>query len=318
MLLTGGAGFIGSAFARAFLARGWRLVVLDRLSYAGRRENLAGLDLELVVGDICDRDLVVNLMGRVDVVVHAAAESHVERSLIDPEPFLRTNVRGTLTLMEAACEAAVPRFYHVSTDEVFGEAVGGLSFGTSDRLCPGNFYAATKASAEAFVHYMRHTRGYPVSIVRCTNNYGPRQHPEKAIPRWILSALMGRPLFLHGRGLAERNWIHVDDFASGMSALVQAGTVGGEHHFRGEASLPNHEVVERIAALTGTSSPIVPIEDRPGQDSRYDIDDRTSRETLAWRPLVPFEQGLAETIDWYREQLRTGSTSLQIALRVDS
>jgi dTDP-glucose 4,6-dehydratase len=246
----------------------------------------------------------VNLVSQADVIVHAAAESHVERALIDPKPFLRSNVHGTLTLLEAACEAGVPRFFHISTDEVFGEALDGRSFLPGDPLRPGNFYAATKASAEAFVHYMRHTRRYPVGIVRCTNNYGPRQHPEKAIPRWILSALTGRPLFLHGGGRAERNWIHVEDFAAGMGALLASGITGGEHHFRGELSLPNREVVETLRRLAGTKAPLVDVEDRPGQDARYDIDDTSTRARLGWAPRIPFAQGLASTLAWYREQLR--------------
>ena len=216
LLLTGGAGFIGSALARTLLREGWSLTVLDKLTYAGKREHLEGLDLELVVGDVCDAALVRSLMAGKDAVVHAAAESHVARALLDPSLFVRTNVDGTRVVLEEAALAGVAHTVHISTDEVFGSAPEGRAFAPDDARRPGNFYAASNAGAEAMVHAVAHTRGDRASIVRCTNNYGPRQHPEKAIPCWARAALRGEPVPIHGRGEAVRDWLHVDDFAAGI------------------------------------------------------------------------------------------------------
>lgn len=325
VLLTGGAGFIGSAVARQLLQAGYEVTVLDKLTYAGNRANLDGLALDLVVGDVCDRTLVDRLLVSVDAVVHAAAESHVERALVNPEPFLRTNIRGTLTLLEAAIRARVPRFLHVSTDEVFGEIPVRGSFGPHDPLRPGNVYAATKASAEAFVHYARHTHGYPATLVRCTNNYGPRQHVEKAIPGWIRAALAGLPLTIHGDGQARRDWLHVDDFARGVVALLGHSQAGGAWHFSGRHIITNLEVARAVvrACASGTRSDpkpdiepdikpdmgneIVHVAERKGQDRRYALDDEATRRALDWEPRIPFSRGLARTVEWYRGALASGA-----------
>ncbi|MCB9760898.1 MAG: NAD-dependent epimerase/dehydratase family protein [Alphaproteobacteria bacterium] len=301
VLLTGGAGFIGSSVARALLADGWDVVVLDKLTYAGRRAHLDGLPLELVVGDVCDAPLVERLTRGCAAVIHAAAESHVARSLDDPAPFLRTNIEGTRVVLEAAAAAGVPHAVHLSTDEVFGSAPGALAFDVDHALRPGNFYAASKAAAEMMVHAVAHTRGYRATVVRCTNNYGPRQHDEKAIPLWIAAARRGADLPIHGTGEAIRDWLHVDDFAAGLLAILRRGAPGDVHHFTGGNSLANRQVAERIAQLCGGGR-LVHVADRPGQDMRYALQDDATREALGWAPRVPFDQGLAETVAWYRDR----------------
>jgi dTDP-glucose 4,6-dehydratase len=302
VLLTGGAGFIGSAVARTLLASGREVVVLDLLTYAGNRDNLDGLDVEFVQGDVCDEALVRTLVQDVDAVVHAAAESHVARSLTDPAPFLRTNIEGTRVVLEAAAAARVPHTVHVSTDEVFGQAEHHEIFAPTDTLRPGNVYAASKAAAEAFVHAVAHTRGYRATVVRCTNNYGPRQHSEKAIPGWIRRALAGGPLPIHGRGEAIRDWLHVEDFAAGLLAVLERGTPGDVHHFSGRTPKTNREVAERILGLCG-GGPLDFQEDRPGQDKRYALDDRRTRRVLEWAPKLSFDEGLTRLVERHRELL---------------
>lgn len=299
VLLTGGAGFIGSSVARALLDSGHDVVVLDLLTYAGRRENLDGLDLDFIHGDVCDYDRVRSAMTGCDAVVHAAAESHVARSLVDPNAFLRTNIDGTRVVLQAAIDAAIPHLVHVSTDEVFGQSEEDEIFETDAALRPGNVYAASKASAEAFVHAAAHTHGYRATIVRCTNNYGPRQHSEKAIPGWIQCALAGNPLPIHGRGEAVRDWLHVEDFAAGLIAVLKRGNPGDVHHFSGRTPKTNREVAERILGLCG-GGPLQFQEDRPGQDKRYAINDRRTRRELNWKPVIPFDDGLRRLVQRHR------------------
>ncbi len=308
VLLTGGAGFIGSEVARQLVAAGHRVVVLDKLTYAGRRAHLDGVDVELVVGDVCDSALVRELCEGQDAVIHAAAESHVTRSLDDARVFIQTNVEGTRVVLEAAAVAGVPHAVHVSTDEVFGSCPGDHApFEPLDRLAPGNPYAATKAAAEAFVHATRHTFGYAATIVRSTNNYGPRQHEEKAIPSWIGAALGAGPLQIHGDGSPIRDWVHVADFAAGLVSVLDRGEPGGIYHFSGGSPFQNREVAERILDLCGRPrEALQPGPDRPGQDMRYALDDSATRARLGWRPKVAFDQGLAATIAWYREHLAAG------------
>jgi dTDP-glucose 4,6-dehydratase len=234
-----------------------------------------------------------------DAVVHAAAESHVARSLVDPNAFLRTNIDGTRVVLQAAIDAAIPHLVHVSTDEVFGQSEEDEIFETDAALRPGNVYAASKASAEAFVHAAAHTHGYRATIVRCTNNYGPRQHSEKAIPGWIQCALAGNPLPIHGRGEAVRDWLHVEDFAAGLIAVLKRGTPGDVHHFSGRTPKTNREVAERILGLCG-GGPLQFQEDRPGQDKRYAINDRRTRRELNWKPVIPFDDGLRRLVQRHR------------------
>ena len=300
LLLTGGAGFMGSQLARSLSAAGWQVRILDSLTYAGRRQHLEGVDCELVVGDICDGDLVARLVEGCEAVVHAAAESHVSRSLEQADVFTQTNVVGTRVMLDAACRAGVPRFLHLSTDEVFGQAPEGVSFGVDAPLRPGNPYAASKVGAEALVHAWRHSYDFPASIVRCTNNYGPRQHPEKAIPSWALAALAGGPIPVHGAGLAVRDWLHVEDFARGIVAALEAWKPAASWHFAGRQHRRNRDMAEAIAALVGLSGELAFGPERQGQDSRYDLDDVVTRAELGWAPERSLEDGLASTVEWYR------------------
>ena len=299
LLLTGGAGFIGSQLARTLTHAGHEVRVLDKLTYAGRRAHLEGVDCELVVGDVCDPVAVAQAVRGCEIVVHAAAESHVTRSLGGAEDFLRTNVEGTRVVLEAAAEAGVPRFLHVSTDEVFGEAADGQAFGPEDPCRPGNPYAASKLGAEALVHAWRHSWSYPAAIVRCTNNYGPRQHPEKAVPCWSLAALAGGPVPVHGRGEAVRDWLHVADFADGISRVLARWRPGATWHFAGRQPRQNVEVARALAALVGEAE-LAFGEERRGQDARYALDDAATREELDWAPQISLAQGLKDTLEWYR------------------
>ena len=305
VLITGGAGFIGSATVRHFVEQGWKVTVLDALTYAGRRENLDGLDVELVVGDVCDAECVGKLVDASEVVLHLAAESHVSRSIEDAFPFLRTNVIGTQTVLEACRRAQIARFVHVSTDEVFGstEVPGGL--GIDAGLRPGNPYAASKAAAEGLIWAVRHTHDYQPIMVRCTNNYGPRQHPEKAVPSWILAAISHGAVPIHGTGHAIRDWLHVRDFAAGLYRVVEAGVPGVDYHFAGRAARTNLEVAEQLIALLGRGR-VVHLQDRPGQDMRYALDDTATRNALGWSPQISFPRGLADTVRWYRDACASG------------
>jgi dTDP-glucose 4,6-dehydratase len=305
ILITGGAGFIGSAAVRFFVEQGWSVRVLDKLTYAGRAENLHGVDADLTVGDVCDTEVVNALVGDVEVVVHLAAESHVTRSIEDPYPFLRTNIFGTQALLDACRYHNIQRFVHVSTDEVFGstDVPGGL--GVDAPLRPGNPYAASKAAAEGLVWAARNTHAVQPIIVRCTNNYGPRQHPEKAVPSWILAAISHGAVPIHGQGDAIRDWLHVEDFARGLGAVVERGVDGTDYHFAGRAARANIEVAEQIIALLGRGR-VVHLQDRPGQDMRYALDDRGTRTALDWAPEISFPRGLAQTVSWYREAQAAG------------
>lgn len=299
LLLTGGAGFMGSQLARTLSEDGWEVVILDKLTYAGRREHLLGVPARLIVGDVCDPDAVAEALDGVHAVVHAAAESHVARSFDDPGGFIRTNVEGTRVLLDAAHRAGVSRFLYISTDEVFGSAASGVSFKAGDPLAPGNPYAASKAGAEAFVHAWRHTARYPAAIARCTNNYGPRQHPEKAIPWWTLAALDGGPVPIHGQGLSVRDWLHVSDFAAGIAAALRHWRPAATWHFAGRQPVENRVMASRVAALCG-GAPLSSMPERSGQDARYDLDDSATRAELGWAPRVSLDEGLTETVAWYR------------------
>jgi dTDP-glucose 4,6-dehydratase len=300
-LLTGGAGFIGSTLARHLLAAGHRLVVLDKLTYAGNRENLHGLDLELVVGDVCDKNLVRELVAGAEVVIHAAAESHVTRSHQNAAPFIRSNIEGSRVIIQSASNAQVPHCIHLSTDEVFGPAAAGQRFGFDDTHRPSNAYAASKASAEAFLQVIRKRDLYPFTLVRMTNNYGPRQHEEKAIPCWINHALQDRPVPIHGHGTAERDWLHVDDFAQGITKVLAHGTPGETHHFSGGNSRTNRQVAEMIAKICGAPS-VQEGPERPGQDARYALNDDATRAKLNWKPTQNFETNLLALVQSARKK----------------
>jgi len=299
VLVTGGAGFMGSQLVRSLSAGGRDVVVYDKLTYAGNREFLEGVPHTFIHGDVCDPVGVAAALDGIDAVVHMAAESHVARSLTGPDAFLHTNILGTRVMLDAACKAGIDRFIHISTDEVFGQAPHGVAFGPDAPMRPGNAYSASKVGAEGLVHAWRHTYGYPAAIVRCTNNYGPRQHPEKAIPCWILAALQGGPLPVHGEGTAIRDWLFVEDFARGIVAGLNRWQDQATWHFAGQQHTENRRMAGRISTLLGASG-LSFGPDRQGQDSRYALNDMSTRAALDWAPQVSLEDGLLATIDWYR------------------
>jgi dTDP-glucose 4,6-dehydratase len=312
LLVTGAAGFIGTNFVRSALGRGGeveRLVALDLLTYAGNYANLAGLESDqrfrFVRLDIADRAGVAALVAaeRIEVVVHFAAESHVDRSIVDPGPFLRTNVEGTLALLDAVRpQSGFRRFLHVSTDEVYGSVAEGRAredFPTR----PSSPYAASKAAADGFVQAYATTYGVPAVITRCSNNYGPWQFPEKVIPLFVTNALDDQPLPLYGDGLNVRDWIHVEDHVEALwHVLGLASEPGQVWNVSAHNEMPNRVLTEHILALTGRPASLVrSVTDRPGHDRRYALDSARLRAT-GWRPRRSFEEGLAATIAWYREQ----------------
>jgi dTDP-glucose 4,6-dehydratase len=299
VLVTGGAGFIGSQLVRSLVAAGWDVVVLDKLTYAGNTAFLDGVEHQLIVGDVCDETAAAAAMSGIDAVVHMAAESHVARSLNQPDIFLKTNVLGTRVMLSAATEAGIERFVHMSTDEVFGAAPQGTAFGPQAPMAPGNAYAASKMAGEALVHAWRHTYGLGAAIVRCTNNYGPRQHPEKAIPCWTLAGLQGKALPVHGQGMAIRDWLHVEDLAAGIVAGLQRFRGDAVWHFAGQSHLQNRAMAGRIAQTLGAPGLSFGPE-RQGQDSRYALDDTQTRAELNWAPQISLDEGLEKTIAWYR------------------
>lgn len=299
VLVTGGAGFIGSQVVRELVDRGARVVVLDLLTYAGRRRHLAGLPHRLVVGDVADAAVVRAAMDGCEGVLHLAAESHVSRSLGDPTPFFRTNVDGTRVVLEVALELGIEKVVHMSTDEVFGASRDERPAGPDAPFRPGNPYAASKVAAEAVVMAWRHSFGSRATLVRCTNNYGPRQHPEKAIPCWTLAALEGGPIPVHGAGTARRDWLHVSDCARGLVDVLEQWAPAATRHFAGGDVRVNRRVAEQVGALCGGHRLVFGPE-RLGQDRVYLLDDADTRAALGWRPEVGFAAGLAATVAWYR------------------
>lgn len=322
--VTGGAGFIGSNFVRLALKEDWcgRIVVLDALTYAGNLENLEPFvqnDARLVFakGDITDAALVDELMGKYkpSLVFHFAAESHVDRSIEDPAPFVRTNVLGTQVLLSAARRHEVARFLHVSTDEVYGA----LPLDSTERFhenrpyAPKSPYAASKAASDFLVNAMHHTYGMDVVITNCSNNYGPFQFPEKLIPLIIMNALEGEPLPVYGDGLYVRDWIHVEDHCRGVRVCGERGTSGETYCIGTENEQPNIAIVKKVLELTGRDESLIKyVKDRPGHDRRYAIDPTKIKTELGWKPLIDWEQGIASTVEWYKEnqtwleRIRTG------------
>jgi dTDP-glucose 4,6-dehydratase len=299
LLVTGAAGFIGSTYVR-LVRDDHDVVVLDKLTYAGRRENLPG-GVELVVGAIEDRDLVMELAEGVDAIVNFAAESHVDRSIADQDAFARTHVIGTSVLLDAARERGVGRYLQVSTDEVYGSIPEG-SFTERSPLDPSSPYSATKAGGDLLVSAHAHTYGIEALICRGSNNYGPRQYPEKLIPLCILNALHGDPLPVYGDGRQVRNWLYVEDFARGIQAVLEHGRAGEAYNVGGPDECENIEVVRRVLALTGRDDSLIEyVRDRPGHDRRYSLSSDKLRGELGWEARVRFEEGLARTVAWYRD-----------------
>jgi dTDP-glucose 4,6-dehydratase len=299
LLVTGGAGFIGSTYVRLH-GDEHEIVVLDKLTYAGRRENLPA-DAELVVGGIEDRDLVTQVADGVDAVVNFAAESHVDRSIADQDVFARTHVIGTGVLLDAVREMRIPRYLQVSTDEVYGSIQDG-SFTETSPLDPSSPYSATKAAGDLLVSAHHHTYGTEAVICRGSNNYGPRQYPEKLIPLSILNALHGDALPVYGDGRQVRNWLYVEDFCRGIHAVLERGRPGETYNVGGPDECENIEVVHRILELTGRDESLIEhVTDRPGHDRRYSLSSDKLRAELGWEAQVRFEDGLARTVDWYRD-----------------
>jgi dTDP-glucose 4,6-dehydratase len=302
LLVTGAAGFIGSTYVR-LVCGDHQVVVLDKLTYAGRPENLEGLAVELVVGGIEDPALVREVMDGCDAVVNFAAESHVDRSIADQNLFARTHVIGTSVLLDAVRELSIPRYLQVSTDEVYGSVDSG-SFTEDSPLRPSSPYSATKAAGDLLVSAHVHTHGIEAVICRGSNNYGPRQYPEKLIPLMILNALHGDSLPVYGDGRQVRNWLYVEDFCRGIHAALLRGRPGEVYNVGGPDETENIDVVRRILELTGADLSLVRyVQDRPGHDRRYSLSSDKLQTELGWRAEVRFEQGLRDTVRWYGDNV---------------
>ena len=305
VLVTGGAGFIGSNFVHHALDAhpDWRVTTLDRLTYAGRRENLQDLDANsrhrFIHGDIADPAVAAPLVRDAEIVVHFAAETHVDRSLLSAGEFIRTDVHGTFVLLDAAREAPRLRcFVQISTDEVYGNVPEGASRET-DELRPRNPYAASKAGADRLAYSYWASFRVPVLITRASNNYGPRQYPEKIVPLFITNAIDDQPLPLYGDGLNVRDWLHVDDHCRALDLLIARGRPGETYNIGGGNEVTNLELTQRILdRLDRPASLIRPVADRPGHDRRYCLDTAKLR-ALGWEPRTDFETGLGATVAWY-------------------
>jgi dTDP-glucose 4,6-dehydratase len=300
LLVCGGAGFIGSNFVRARVnEHGDEVTVLDKLTYAGRKENLEGVEHRFVHGAIEDPLAVADAIVGVDAVVNFAAETHVDRSISEPDAFVRTHALGTFVLLEAAREHSL-RYLQVSTDEVYGSIESG-SFTEESPLEPSSPYSATKTGADLLVQSYSRTFGLETVICRGPNNYGPYQYPEKLIPLMILNAIHGDPLPVYGDGQQVRNWLHVSDFCAGIGHVLAHGASGEVYNVGGPDECVNLEVVERIISLTGADKSLLTyVDDRPGHDRRYSLGSEKVR-ALGWEAKVRFDEGLAETVAWYQE-----------------
>ena len=320
LLVTGGAGFIGSAVVRRAVRAGHEVVNLDKLTYAANLANVAPVSnapgYVFEKADICDRASIDRILAahRPDAIMHLAAESHVDRSIDGPAAFIETNIAGTYTMLEAAraywTDAGRPetfRFHHISTDEVFGSLGPEGQFTETTPYDPRSPYSASKAASDHLVRAWHETYGLPVVLTNCSNNYGPYHFPEKLIPVVILNAINGRPIPVYGDGGNIRDWLYVEDHADALLTVVQKGAVGRSYNIGGEAEATNIDLVRRICAILDARRPggaphadlITFVTDRPGHDRRYAIDPGRIREELGWRPSVTLDEGLAATVDWY-------------------
>jgi len=321
ILVTGGAGFIGSNFIHWMLQKysECRIVNLDKLTYAGNLENLADLEQnsrhEFIHGDICDAECIQNILqSGVDAVLNFAAESHVDRSILASAEFVQTNIVGTLALLESCRKNKVKRYIQISTDEVYGSLGPSGAFTELTPIAPNSPYAASKASADLLVRSYCHTHEFPGIITRCSNNYGPYQFPEKLIPLLICNAMTDVPLPIYGDGMNIRDWIHVRDHCSAIDTVLHHGRIGEVYNAGGHQELPNIDVAHRILkALNKDASLLTYVKDRPGHDRRYAIDSSKLETELKWHPQINFDEGLQETIEWYRnntgwiEHVRSGA-----------
>jgi dTDP-glucose 4,6-dehydratase len=311
LLVTGGAGFIGSHYVRSVLTGAWggaepdSVIVLDKLTYAGNLANIAPVvndpRLRFVEGDILDRATVDALMPEVDAVVHFAAESHVDRSILGAAEFVMTNVVGTQTLLDSALRLGIEKFVHVSTDEVYGSIPAG-SWDEEQPLLPNSPYSASKASSDLLARAYQRTHGLPVCITRCSNNYGPYQFPEKVIPLFVTNLIDGATVPLYGEGANVRDWLHVDDHCRGIQLVLEGGRPGEVYNIGGGTELSNKELTGQLLEATGTDwDRVTRVTDRLGHDMRYSVDITKISTELGYAPQMPFEQGLADTVSWYRE-----------------
>ncbi len=309
ILVTGGMGFIGSNFVRHLLTAhpAVRVVNLDKLTYAGNPRNLSDLEGDLrhvfIRGDICDEKLMGEVLGahEVQAVVHFAAESHVDRSIQQADDFIRTNVEGTRILLDAVRKAGIRRFLHISTDEVYGTLGGTGTFTEASPLLPNSPYAASKAGADVLARAYHVTYGLPVIITRTCNNYGPYQFPEKFTALMIVNALRGEPLPIYGDGLYVREWLHVQDHCRALAKVLAVGEPGEVYNIGSGTERVNLDVARQILTLTGRSETLLRhVKDRLGHDRRYALDWTKIRRELDWTPLIPFAEGLRQTVEWYQ------------------
>lgn len=310
LLVTGGAGFIGSNFIHYWLNfhPEDEIVNLDKLTYSGNLDNLKSIEnnknYKFIKGDICDEQIVEKSMKGIDIVVHFAAESHVDRSIMDPSIFLQTNVIGTQILLEAALKENVKRFHHISTDEVFGS----LSLDSKDKFTeetkynPRSPYAASKAASDHLVNAYFHTYNLPITISNCANNFGPFHYPEKLIPLAITNILEGKKVPVYGDGLYVREWLYVEDHCSGIDLVINKGKVGETYLIGVDMDIPNIEIIKKILNILGKGEEFVEyVKDRPGHDRRYAIDASKIKKELGWSSKFSFDEALKSTIVWYQK-----------------
>ncbi len=308
LLVTGGAGFIGSNFIRHMLEiyPDLEIINYDILTYAGNLDNLKGIDKQprytFIKGDICDQALVNAALSKfpVDAIVHFAAESHVDRSITDPSAFVKTNVLGTHTLLEAARKHSVPKFIHISTDETYGSIMDG-SFKETDILSPSSPYSASKAGSDLLALSYFTTYHLPVIVTRCTNNFGPYQFPEKLIPLFITNLLEGKKVPVYGSGKNIRDWIHVNDHCCAVEFLLDNGVPGEVYNIGGGHEMTNLEITDQILELLGKDTSMIEyVTDRPGHDFRYSLDSSKLRK-MGWKPRYSFDDALVDTVAWYKQ-----------------
>ena len=307
ILVTGGAGFIGSNYVRWVLQHHpqYQVFVLDKLTYAGNLENLADLEgrpgFQFFQGDICAPEVLQRILNQgVDAVVNFAAESHVDRSILDASEFARTNIVGTLNLLQAARKAGINRFLQISTDEVYGSLGATGAFTEETPLAPNSPYAASKASADLLARSFHQTYGFPCLITRCSNNYGPFQFPEKLIPLLVTNALAGMALPIYGDGLYTRDWIHVHDHCSALDRVLHQGCPGEVYNIGARQEKTNLEIVRLVLQVLEKDESLISfVADRPGHDRRYAIDSAKLERELGWQPEISFDSGMRSTIDWY-------------------
>ncbi len=306
LFVTGAAGFIGSNFVRLILneTSDYEVIAFDSLTYAGNLANLAEFEgnprYQFIKGDICDEDQVNELLSGVDILVNFAAESHVDRSIMSSEPFVRTNIEGTRILIDAARRHNIQRYLQVSTDEVYGSLGKTGLFTETTPLAPNSPYSASKAAADLLVMAYHHTYGFPALITRCSNNYGPYQFPEKLIPLFVTNLLEEKKVPVYGDGMQVRDWIHVMDHCRAILTVIEKGRDGQVYNIGGENEQYNLTITKLILQALGRDESFIEhVKDRLGHDRRYAIDPTKTRDELGWRPQIPFEQGLKETIEWY-------------------